>query len=76
MSITVYSSPTCAYCHMAIEYLKGKKEKFKVLDVSENPAAAQWVQDKVGQVVTPVLDINGVIVIGFDRPKIDLALRD
>lgn len=75
MSVTIYSSPTCAYCHMAIEYLKGKKISFKELDVSENPAAAQWVQDKVGQVVTPVLDINGTIVVGFDRPKIDLALR-
>lgn len=74
MSVTVYSSPTCAYCHMATEYLKGKKINFKILDVSENPAAAQWVQKHAGQVVTPVLDINGTVVVGFDRPKIDLAL--
>lgn len=72
--ITMYTSPTCAYCHMAAEYLKHKGQKFKELDVSENPAAAQWVQKNVGQVVTPVLDINGTIIVGFDRPKIDAAL--
>ncbi len=76
MSVTIYSSPTCAYCHMAKEYLKHKNVTFKELDVSENPKAAQWVMESVGQVVTPVLDINGTVVVGFDRPKIDLALRD
>jgi glutaredoxin len=60
---------------MAMEYLKQKKVDFKVADVSENPIAAQWVQTHVGQVVTPVLDINGTIVVGFDRPKIDAALQ-
>ena len=76
MSITIYSSPSCAYCHMAKEYLKHRKQQFKELDVSENPKAAQWVYEHVGQVVTPVLDVNGTVIVGFDRPKIDLALRD
>lgn len=73
--ITMYTSPTCAYCHMAKAYLNSKGHKVKELDVSENPAAAKWVQEHIGQVVTPVLDINGTVVVGFDRPKIDLALR-
>ncbi len=61
---------------MAKEYLKHRKQQFKELDVSENPKAAQWVYEHVGQVVTPVLDVNGTVIVGFDRPKIDLALRD
>ncbi len=73
--ITMYTSPTCAYCHMAKAYLNSKGHKVKEMDVSENPAAAKWVQDHIGQVVTPVLDIDGTVVVGFDRPKIDLALR-
>lgn len=59
---------------MAGEYLKHKGKKFKEIDVSENPAGAKWVYDNVGQVVTPVLDIDGTVVVGFDRPKIDAAL--
>lgn len=74
-AITMYTSPTCAYCHMAKTYLNSKGHDVKELDVSENPKAAKWVQDNIGQVVTPVLDIDGTVVIGFDREKIDLALR-
>lgn len=59
---------------MAREYLKSKHVKFKEHDVSENPAAAQWVLKNAGQIVTPVLDVNGRVIIGFDRPKIDEAL--
>lgn len=72
--ITLYSSPSCAYCHMAREYLKSKKLSFKEYDVSDNPKAYTWVQKTVGQVITPVLDIHGTIVLGFNRPKIDEAL--
>lgn len=74
MKVTLYSSPTCAYCHMAREYLHDKKITFKELDVSENSTAAKWVYENAGQLATPVLDINGTVILGFDRPKIDAAL--
>lgn len=73
--ITLYVSPTCAYCHMAREYLKSKKLKFKEYDIEDNPKALHWVQEKVGQLATPVLDIDGTIILGFNRPAIDDALK-
>lgn len=73
--ITVYSTPACVYCHMAKEYLKGKKVEFKDIDVSQDSEAAKWVMDHTGQLATPVLDINGTVILGFDRPAIDAALR-
>jgi len=73
--ITLYTSPACAYCHMAREYLKSKKLKFKEYDISDNPKAYQWVLDNAGRIATPVIDIEGTIILGFDRPQIDLALR-
>ncbi len=75
MSITLYTSPACAYCHMAREYLKSKKLKFKEYDIADNPKALEWVRTNVGQIATPVIDIDGTIILGFDRPQIDLALR-
>lgn len=74
--ITIYSSPTCAYCHMAKEYLKSKKKDFKEVDITQDQQASKWVMDHVGQLATPVLDINGAIVLGFDRPAIDRALQN
>lgn len=60
---------------MAREYLKSRKVDFKEYDISDNPKAYKWVQENVGQLATPVIDINGTVILGFDRPKIDLALR-
>lgn len=73
--ITLYSSPACAYCHMAREYLKSKKLKFKEYDIADNPKAFDWVVKNVGQAATPILDINGTVIVGFNRPQIDLALK-
>ncbi|HSX44105.1 MAG TPA: glutaredoxin family protein [Candidatus Saccharimonadales bacterium] len=74
-NITVYSSPTCAFCHMAMAYLASKKIPFKEIDVSQDMDAARWVQDKLGYVATPVIDIDGEVVLGFDRPRIDQILK-
>ena len=74
--VTVYSSPTCVYCHMATEYLKSKKVEFSEIDISKDMNAAQWVYDRVGQLATPAIDINGTIILGFDREGIDMALRE
>ena len=75
LMITLYVSEQCAYCHMAREYLKSKKLKFKEYDVGDNPKALQWVTDHIGQAATPVIDINGTVVLGFNRPAIDEALK-
>ena len=74
--ITVYSSPTCAFCHMAMRYFDDRKVPYKKIDVSQDMKAAQWVHDKLGYIATPVIDINGTVVLGFDRPKIDAALQE
>lgn len=61
---------------MVKEYLNGKKVKYTERDVSVDGDAAQWVFDHVRQLVTPVTDIDGTLVVGFDREGIDTALRE
>jgi glutaredoxin 3 len=73
-NIKIYSSPTCAFCHMAMNYLKSKNIGFREIDVSTDAEAAKWVQDKVGYIATPVIDVNGTVILGFDRPALDKAL--
>lgn len=74
-TITVYSSPTCVYCHMATKYFDSKKVAYKEVDVSQDAEAAKFVQDKLGYIATPVIDIDGTTILGFDRPAIDAALH-
>lgn len=70
----VYGAEWCAFCHTAMQYFDKLGVKYKYLNVEENPAWGEEAVKKSGQFGIPVLDINGDVIIGFDRPKIDAAL--
>lgn len=73
--IIVYSAVWCAYCHAAKDYFDKLGVKYIDEDVEKNPDAATAAVDKSGQRGIPVIDIAGEIIVGFDRPKIDAALK-
>lgn len=73
--ITIYSAPWCAFCHMAKRYLDDKKVTYTDIDVEKDPAGARAIVEKTGQAGIPVIQIGDEVILGFDRPKIDLALR-
>ncbi|HVW23554.1 MAG TPA: glutaredoxin domain-containing protein [Candidatus Saccharimonadales bacterium] len=74
-SVTVYSATWCAFCHAAKDYLDRIGVKYTDKDVEADPAAGLEAFNKSGQRAIPVLDIGGDIVLGFDRPRIDAALK-
>lgn len=73
-NVTVYSTPTCPYCKLAKAYLDEKGIPFTGIDVSTDAAKAEEMIQKSGQLGVPVIDIDGQIIVGFDRPRIDAAL--
>jgi glutaredoxin-like YruB-family protein len=73
--VTIYSADWCAFCHAAKDYLTKMGVKFEEKNVEQNQAFAMESVQKSGQMGIPVLDIDGEIIIGFDRPKIDAALQ-
>jgi len=73
--VTVYSAVWCGFCHAVKQYLDKLGIKFEVKDIEKDPAFATECVQKSGQMGIPVLDINGTIIVGFDRPKIDSALQ-
>lgn len=73
-SITVYSAPWCGFCAAAKRYLDDKGVKYTDKNVDDDRAFAQEAVEKSGQMGIPVLDIDGHIVVGFDRHAIDTLL--
>lgn len=74
--VTVYSTPTCVFCHALKEYLHDKNVKFTEKDISDDIDSQKWVFDHTGQLAVPVSDIEGNVVVGFDRPRIEALLRE
>ncbi len=72
--VKVYSTPSCPFCSRAKQFLKDNNIEFENIDVSADKAAGQEMIDKSGQMGVPVLDIEGEIIVGFDKEKISKAL--
>jgi glutaredoxin-like YruB-family protein len=72
--IRVFSAPGCPYCYTLKEFLKEKGFEFEDLDVSTNENAAKEMIEKSGQMGVPVVEIDGQIVVGFDKEKISQLL--
>jgi glutaredoxin 3 len=73
-SVTVYSTPTCPYCVMVKQYLTRQGVAFRDVDVSRDITAARDMVQRSGQMGVPVVDIDGQMVIGFDRIRINQML--
>jgi len=72
--ILVYSTPSCPYCIQVRQFLTENKIPFENYDVAQDHNKAEEMVDKSGQMGVPVLDIDGTIIIGFDKPKIKALL--
>ena len=73
-NVKVYSTPTCPWCIRTKQFLKDHNISFEDIDVSSNQQAAEEMVQRSGQMGVPVVDINGQIIVGFDKEKINTAL--
>ena len=72
--VIVYSTPTCPHCNTLKDYLKRNNISFRDIDVSKDQKMAQELVKKSGQQGVPQTEINGKIIVGFNRSKINEIL--
>ncbi len=74
--IKVYTTEGCPWCTKAKTYLKTKGIDFQELNIEKDDKARdEMVQKSNQRGGVPVLDINGSIIIGFNKPAIDKAIN-
>ena len=62
------------FCNQAKEYLSQKGIEFQERDIAEDLGALADLK-KLGYTTTPVIVIDGSVIVGFDADKIDQALQ-
>ena len=75
MAVTIYTTPTCGYCKVAKEFFRTQHVPFTEYDVASNQRKAEEMMRKSGQMGVPVIDVNGKIIVGFNKAEIEKALR-
>lgn len=73
-NVTIYSTPVCVYCKMAKSYFDEKGIKYQEKNVATDIPAREDMMKKSGQMGVPVIDVDGKIVIGFDKTKLQELL--
>lgn len=72
--IQIYTTPTCHYCHMAKEYFKSKNLIYTEYDVLKDIKKREEMIRETGAMGVPIIKINGQIIIGFNKAKINELL--
>ena len=73
--VTVYTTPTCTWCAAVKDYLQSRDVEFDEVDVAADMERAREMVERSGQYGVPVVEIDGEMVIGFDRDRIDALLE-
>ena len=76
--IIIFSTPLCPFCYVLKNYLKEKGFVFEEVDVSKDEEKRKELIEKTGKLSLPVTEIDGQLVSGFDKKKIDqmLGIKD
>lgn len=75
MFVKVYSTPTCPYCEMVKDFFKKNNVEFEDINVAMDSEAAEEMIEKSGQSGVPVIDVNGKIIVGFDKEALKRVLK-
>ncbi len=73
-NVTIYSTPTCHFCHLAKDFFKEKNIAYTEYDVMSNLEKRQEMVEKSGQMGVPVILIDNEVIVGFDKPEISKTL--
>lgn len=73
-TVTIYTTPTCAYCKMAKELFEEHNIEYTEYNVAQDAEKRTEMIERTGQMGVPVITIDGETVIGFDEDKIKSLL--
>ena len=74
-NVLVYSKDHCPYCVKLKAFLKENNVKYTEYNVEQDKSKAAEMVEKTGQMGVPVIDIDGTLIVGFDKEAVSKALK-
>ncbi len=72
--VTIYSTPTCTFCRMSKDFFKANGVEYTEIDVASDEKAREKMFEISKQMGVPVIDIDGNVIVGFNKPKLSQLL--
>ncbi len=70
-TVKIYSTPTCTYCKMAKDFFTKHGVQYQEFNVASDLKAREEMFNKSHQMGVPVIDVEGEILVGFNRPELE-----
>lgn len=70
VDVTIYSTPTCHFCHAAKEFFTQNNVAYTEHDVASDLEKRKEMIEKTGQMGVPVINVGGTYIIGFDEERL------
>jgi glutaredoxin-like YruB-family protein len=68
--VTIYSTPSCTYCHLAKQFFTENDVEYTEIDVAADAEKRTEMIEKTGQMGVPVIEVDDQVVVGFDEAKV------
>ena len=73
--VTIYSTPTCHFCHEAKEYFMANHVPYTEYNVASDLPRRQEMIQKSGQMGVPVIYVGDELIVGFDQDRLKELLK-
>ena len=73
-SVKIYTTPTCVYCKMTKEFFHKNNINYQEFNAAADDKAREEMIQKSHQMGVPVIDVDGEIIVGFNRPELERTL--
>ncbi|MGE5799116.1 MAG: Uxx-star family glutaredoxin-like (seleno)protein [Syntrophaceae bacterium] len=74
--VTIYTTPTCPWCHKAKAWLRDRKIRYKEIDVTSDRSGAEEMVRISGQTGVPVIVVGGEVIVGFNQTRLNEIFKD
>jgi len=73
--VTIYSTPTCHFCHAAKDFFTANSVKFTDYNVATDLSKRKEMIEKSGQMGVPVIYVGDEMIVGFDEAQLRGLLK-
>lgn len=73
--VAIYTTPKCVYCKMAKQFFKENGVEYEEYDLAADEQKVEEMIERSGQMGVPVIDVDGKLIIGFDKQALKQALE-
>ena len=74
--VTIYTTPTCPWCHRTKAWMRDKKIRYKEVDITTDKRGLEEMVRISGQTGVPVIVVGEEVIVGFNEKRLNEIFKN